>query len=478
MLLLLGVLATRWNRGNPVNWAQAQADRMTRVLGTLSERLRPDVSITMIPAGEDASDPLLSQVRQAAANTSPEGALAAGTPPQLAAAQDVAAAATSPQAGAPPAAPEQVPPATTGAITATAVDTPPPATLQPPPITQPAPTATPAASPAATSTPPLATRSATPTSTATAAATATPTLSTTVDSGLFDLPTPTPLVVAATSVPTAVPELYKVRSGDTLFDIANRYDLSVDELLAANQLTEDDVYTIQPGDELTIPAPTPMVDATPAATAAKQTYTIRSGDTLLAIALRLGVTIEDLRAANNMSVTQGRVLRPGDELVIPSQTGAEPLATSTPTDTPAPTATTTPTATAPVTPTPTPTAVSAIRLDAPLLRAPENNASVSCNEGETLVWQPVPSIKSTDQYMIHLGYVKGLDSDGAEEVVWVLAQPRASAATSWQLDNGLCGLAPLEFGRQWRWYVDVAEKTTGGTQPVSSPSAIWRFTWQ
>jgi hypothetical protein len=43
----------------------------------------------------------------------------------------------------------------------------------------------------------------------------------------------------------------------------------------------------------------------------------------------------------------------------------------------------------------------------------------------------------------------------------------------------LCGLAPFDYGRQWRWFVDVAEKAADGTLiPVSRPSLTWGFAWQ
>ena len=90
-----------------------------------------------------------------------------------------------------------------------------------------------------------------------------------------------------------------------------------------------------------------------------------------------------------------------------------------------------------------------------------------------------PPSAPTDLYLLHLGYVNGRTADGGEEIVWVLEQQRPANVTSWTMDTGLCGLAPLSQGRQWRWYVEVAEKGTDGTlTPVSPPSQMWGFTWQ
>ncbi len=68
----------------------------------------------------------------------------------------------------------------------------------------------------------------------------------------------------------------------------------------------------------------------------------------------------------------------------------------------------------------------------------------------------------------------GVDGSGNEAVTWILAQPRPANRTSWDMDNDLCALAPQEFGRQWRWYVEVVDKD-GNT--VSEPSQTWGFSW-
>ncbi|GAB4437319.1 MAG: LysM domain-containing protein [Chloroflexi bacterium OHK40] len=63
-----------------------------------------------------------------------------------------------------------------------------------------------------------------------------------------------------------VAALYTVQAGDTLSDLAERFGTTVDELVAANGLT--DPNALQPGQTLLIPSllRTPVVGATPAAT--------------------------------------------------------------------------------------------------------------------------------------------------------------------------------------------------------------------
>jgi LysM repeat protein len=88
--------------------------------------------------------------------------------------------------------------------------------------------------------------------------------------GGLDVPDPTPTFPAAlptqaplleaTSVPEATPEQqvngaqeYTVQAGDTLGAIADQFGVTVDAIVAANDLANPDL--IQPGDTLTIPAP-------------------------------------------------------------------------------------------------------------------------------------------------------------------------------------------------------------------------------
>jgi LysM repeat protein len=102
---------------------------------------------------------------------------------------------------------------------------------------------------------------------------------------------------------------HTVAKGDSLWLIAKKYGIGVDELAAANQLSKS--ATLRLGQQLSVPA-----KAAPAAsdTDAANTYTVKSGDTLGAIAKKHGSTVSAFRAANNLS---GDNLRVGQKLVIP-----------------------------------------------------------------------------------------------------------------------------------------------------------------
>ena len=210
------------------------------------------------------------------------------------------------------------------------------------------------------------------------------------------------------------------------------------------------------------PAPTPVT-----------TYTVQAGDTFVAIAAKLGVTTADLLAANGMSENDARLLSLGQELLVPGRSGGT-TSTATPVPTAVPTATATRTA-ATVAPTATATPEQpAYRLDTPVLRSPESNTPVSCSSNNQLIWDGVPFILETDQYIMHLGFVNGMAADGTESIVWVLHQPRPFNRTLWDMDNELCSLAPQDYGRQWRWYVEVVNAQG---EPVSRPSSVWGFGW-
>jgi N-acetylmuramoyl-L-alanine amidase len=110
---------------------------------------------------------------------------------------------------------------------------------------------------------------------------------------------------APAAAPAPEPKRVKVASGDTLGSIAQRAGVDAKALAAANGIR--DPRSLRPGQVLELPGPgAPM----PRATAAPRTYTVRSGDTLYSIAQRHGVTpaaiadLNGLRDRHKLSVGQ------------------------------------------------------------------------------------------------------------------------------------------------------------------------------
>ncbi len=93
---------------------------------------------------------------------------------------------------------------------------------------------------------------------------------------------------------------YTVRSGDTLWLLANRYGTTVDAIKRLNGLTSDNLSI---GQVLRIPV---------SQTQQYITYTVRSGDTLWLLANRYGTTVDAIKRLNGLTsdnLSIGQVLR-------------------------------------------------------------------------------------------------------------------------------------------------------------------------
>ena len=83
-------------------------------------------------------------------------------------------------------------------------------------------------------------------------------------------------------------ELYQVKKGDTLYSIANKYGITLKELKAINSLTDDNLAI---GQLLNVPSGLSLVN----------TYTVSPGDTLYSIAKKFGIDIEDIKEKNDLA---------------------------------------------------------------------------------------------------------------------------------------------------------------------------------
>jgi len=92
---------------------------------------------------------------------------------------------------------------------------------------------------------------------------------------------------------------HRVRRGDTLSTIARRYNTSVKRIVAANGMRNR--HRIWPGQRLKIPGRGEPVALLASQTDAPATYRVRRGDSLWEISKKFGVSIPDLRRWNRMS---------------------------------------------------------------------------------------------------------------------------------------------------------------------------------
>lgn len=111
--------------------------------------------------------------------------------------------------------------------------------------------------------------------------------------------------------------VYTVQSGDTLWEIARRFNTQVSALRSANNLSSS---TLQIGQKLNIPG---QSDQAQTRTIAKRraNYTIVKGDSLWKLSQRFGVSLETLLQANGLD--KSATLRIGSKLYIPDLTHAQ-----------------------------------------------------------------------------------------------------------------------------------------------------------
>ena len=96
--------------------------------------------------------------------------------------------------------------------------------------------------------------------------------------------------------------VYTVSSGDNLYKIATKYNLTVDDLVNYNDLATTNLSI---GQQLLIPVQK---------TSETQTYIVKSGDTLYSIASKYGISVNALKNYNNLTTN---VLSIGQKLNIP-----------------------------------------------------------------------------------------------------------------------------------------------------------------
>lgn len=135
-------------------------------------------------------------------------------------------------------------------------------------------------------------------------------------------------VAATTKAPTAaVPTNYTVHHGDTVSGIAARFGLSAQEILVRNGLGWNTI--IHPGQTLHL-ASTPAVTTAAVRTSGStggsgsdtSSYHVKQGDTVSAIASRVGVSTTALLSANQLS--QRSVIYPGQTLRVPHGSSSTP----------------------------------------------------------------------------------------------------------------------------------------------------------
>ncbi len=108
---------------------------------------------------------------------------------------------------------------------------------------------------------------------------------------------------------TQKPEKHKVLAGETLYGISNMYNISIDDLKKANNISGSN---IQPGQILNLSAASENSGQKQIASA-KITHKVGKGESFFSIARLYGCTVEDLKSWNNKT---GNKLNIGERLII------------------------------------------------------------------------------------------------------------------------------------------------------------------
>ncbi len=267
------------------------------------------------------------------------------------------------------------------------------------------------------------------------------------------------VIITATETVTPSAASYvrhQVITGEALLSIAGQYGVSVDDIKAANNLSDE---LIRAGDVLIIPVIGPAAETSLNRTPASHfQYTVQSGDTIVSIAVNFGSTVEDILAVNNRSAND--IIRPGDNLIVPlRQTPTEVIESAAPASGESAAAAQ------------SPANLPAIYVE-PRLIGPADAVTVVLEEAVLFRWISVDVLAPNEWYVLLL-YPEG---DAAQNLpsTW-------TKATSFRLGPEFAPAVGQKASYAWQISV-VRVKTDANGQMIleaaSPPSEVRRFTWQ
>ena len=127
---------------------------------------------------------------------------------------------------------------------------------------------------------------------------------------------PSPTIVSAATPAASQDVTYIVEPGDVLALVAERFEVTLEAIMERNGITNPELIFV--GQELVIPGeasePTPTP---PSGSGGIETYIVQPGDTALDIAIRFDITLDELAAANGLTLDELTNLRIDQELVLP-----------------------------------------------------------------------------------------------------------------------------------------------------------------
>jgi len=267
--------------------------------------------------------------------------------------------------------------------------------------------------------------------------------------------TPTPSI---TPSPTPAFFHHTVIEGDTITFIAEQYGVSVEDLLANNDIGDGEYLEV--GELLTIPlapdlapiVPTPT-EGGPTPTPRPPFHIVAEGENLSVIANLYGITVDAIVQANNLANPE--LISIGQELAIP---GLEVT----------PTATRPPISTAP-TPTPAPS----WRYLAPVLLGPVDGEAFRGQDASILLnWASAGILKADEWYVLRIR--TETTSPGPQEST---SRSEWTKKTSWRIPDWMYPMTKDE-PHSFKWDITVVKRPSEGIPEAISPrSPSRRFSW-
>jgi len=138
-------------------------------------------------------------------------------------------------------------------------------------------------------------------------------------------------VVSGQVIEVSASTTYNVKTGDTLYAIALKNNLSVNEIKLTNHLSSNTIYS---GQKLILdkPATSSTTASTTVSTKSSNTYTVKSGDSLSKIATSYGMSVSQIATLNQISnvnvIRVGQILKVAGTSATTSQSSATNITTS------------------------------------------------------------------------------------------------------------------------------------------------------
>ncbi|WP_083457474.1 LysM peptidoglycan-binding domain-containing protein [Sandaracinus amylolyticus] len=120
---------------------------------------------------------------------------------------------------------------------------------------------------------------------------------------------------------------HRIAEGETLWDVATLYEVSAAAILERNELDDDAVRLLRPGQPIQVPGITSRDVERAAERAAREApsrreprgfrHTVQRGETIWSLAGSFGVSVAEIMAANRLSPDEASSLREGATLYVP-----------------------------------------------------------------------------------------------------------------------------------------------------------------